>query len=90
VADWEHIVAVFLIGSKRQVRNYQPQDPFALLGKVLGIYVGWADEPLPPDISRWKLKEFHINKSSRHGDSMVVCSIWQVIEDATAALKKKH
>jgi parafibromin len=89
-ADWEHVVAIFLIGYKWQLRNYQPQDPFALLAKVLGIYVGWADEPLPPDIARWKLKEFHINKSSRHGDSMVVHGIWQAIEDATAALKKKH
>jgi hypothetical protein len=64
--------------------------PAALLGRVLGIYVGWAEEPPPADITRWKLKEFHISKSARRGDSMAVHSIWQAIEEATAVLTKKH
>jgi parafibromin len=89
-ADWQHVVAVFLTGFKWQLRYYQPPDPAAFLGKFLGIYVGWAGESLPGDMKGWMFKEFRINKSSRHEDALVVRGIWQAIEDATAALKRKH
>jgi hypothetical protein len=88
--DWNFVVAVFLIGAKWQVKSYVPSDPLALLSKVLGIYVGWDNETLPVDIAKWKVKEFKINKTTRHGDYQVVQNIWHDIEDATAALKKRN
>jgi hypothetical protein len=88
--DWNFVVAVFLIGANWQIRTYVPNDPSALLSKVLGIYVGWDHEPIPPPIARWKVKEYKISKNARHGDYQVVQNIWHDVEDATAALKKKR
>ena len=88
--DWNRVVAVFLIGKKWQIKTFKPNDQRKLFEKVLGIYVGFDDAPLPEDIQKWMVKDFRINKTRRTNDAQVVQNIWHEIEEATDALKKRR
>ncbi|KAH0793811.1 protein CDC73 [Histomonas meleagridis] len=88
--DWNRVVAVFLLGKKWQIKNFKPNDQRQLFEKVLGIYVGFDDAPLPEDIQKWVVKDFRINKTRRTNDAQVVQNIWHEIEEATEALKKRR
>lgn len=87
--DWASVVAIFLMGKTWQIKNYKPNDPANLFSNVLGIYVGWDNEALPPEIANWRVMSVKINKARRHADGQVVAKIWHAIEDATARLKAK-
>ncbi|KAK3318510.1 RNA pol II accessory factor, Cdc73 family-domain-containing protein [Apodospora peruviana] len=44
---WNRVVAVFTTGQAWQFKKFPWTDPNELFRHVLGIYLGWRDEPLP-------------------------------------------
>ena len=89
-SDWSKVVAIFVIGKKWQIKNYKPNEPQQLFEKILGIYVGWDQEPIPSDIRTWRIKSFLINQRERHSDPQAINNIWHEIEEATEQLKKRR
>ena len=72
-------------------KAYRWREPRELFANVLGLYVGWANEPLPQNVLNWgrSVRAFAVDKwnpalgeKGRWRDQEVVESIWSAIEDA--------
>ncbi len=50
---WSRVVAVFTTGQTWQFKNYRWSKPQELFRHVLGVYVGWRGDPMPPTVHEW-------------------------------------
>jgi parafibromin len=89
---WNRVVAVFTTGQSWQFKNYKWSNAHELFRHVLGIYVGWRNEP-PPEtvqawghrimsvgVERWKNVGPNAVDSSRWRDRELVEHIWKAVE----------
>lgn len=59
----------------------------AILARYLGIYVGFADEPIPENVKKWNVKTFQLQRSNRHRDRSVVQDLYGAIDRHLKAKK---
>ena len=59
----------------------------AILARYLGIYVGFADEPVPENVKKWNVKTFQLQRSNRHRDRSVVQDLYGAIDRHLKAKK---
>ncbi len=88
---WNRVVAVFTTGQTWQFKSYKwPQAP-ELFRHVLGIYVGWKGDDVPPAVRGWgrgvlamSVEKWNQTNGSqnRWRDREVVEEIWGNIEEA--------
>lgn len=90
---WTRVVAVFTTGQIWQFKNYKWSNPNELFRHILGVYVGWRNEPLPDavqawghrvltvGVERWKDMGPNAMETSRWRDKEVVDRIWKEIEN---------
>jgi parafibromin len=89
---WQRVVAVFTTGQTWQFKEYKwPQAP-ELFKHVLGVFVGYRGEEVPPIVKNWGrgvmitfLDKWYANQSCANGrwrDREVVEGIWGAIEES--------
>lgn len=88
---WQRVVAVFTTGQTWQFKAYKWQQAPDLFRNVLGIYVGWRGEDVPPAVKGWGrgVLSTAVDKwnnqtgvQGRWRDREVVEDIWRNIEEA--------
>jgi parafibromin len=88
---WSRLVAVFTTGQAWQFKSYKWSSAPELFSRVLGLYVGWSGEVLPPTVRSWgrTVKAASVEKwSSSRGeagrwqDREVVENLWSAIEES--------
>ncbi|OAA55337.1 pol 2 transcription elongation factor subunit [Niveomyces insectorum RCEF 264] len=89
---WDRVVAVFTTGQAWQFKSYKWSHPAELFKHVLGVYVGWRGEPLPPGVREWghRVLTCQVDKwtdpavpgaeAHRWRDREVAETIWKAIE----------
>lgn len=87
---WNRVVAVFTTGQTWQFKGYKWQDAPELFRNVLGVFVGWRGENVPPTVKGWgrgvmatQVDKWNpqLGKEGRWRDREVVEGIWGAIEE---------
>ncbi|KAL8965173.1 MAG: hypothetical protein Q9197_006640 [Variospora fuerteventurae] len=87
---WGRVVAVFTTGQTWQFKGYKWQHPPDLFKEVLGVYVGWRGEDVPPAVRGWgrgvvsaAVEKWNPGQGpqGRWRDREVVEGIWTRIEE---------
>jgi len=89
---WNRVAAVFTTGQAWQFKSYKWREPQDLFQHVLGIYVGWKGDTVPPiikswghgiatcEIDRWRGGGGGGDAAARFRDKEIVEKIWRDIE----------
>ena len=59
----------------------------SILARYLGIYLGFADEPVPENVKKWNVKSFQLQRSNRHRDRSVVQDLYNAVDRHLKAKK---
>ncbi|KAI9783158.1 MAG: accessory factor associated with RNA polymerase II [Peltula sp. TS41687] len=89
---WQRVVAVFTTGQTWQFKAYKWQQAPDLFRNVLGIYLGWRGDDVPPTVKGWgrgvlstAVDKWQPGAHGRWRDREVVEDIWRAIEDSMKA-----
>ena len=52
----------------------------AILARYLGVFLGFADEPIPENVKKWNVKSFQLQRANRHRDRSVVQDLYGAVD----------
>jgi parafibromin len=84
---WARVVCVFTTGQPWQFKNYRWSAPHELFRHVMGVFVGWRNEPVPEQVTGWgrgvqmfQLEPWAGSAQGRWRDREVVEGVWRGVE----------
>eukprot|EP01114_Cavostelium_apophysatum_P014557 TRINITY_DN3807_c0_g1_i2.p1 TRINITY_DN3807_c0_g1~~TRINITY_DN3807_c0_g1_i2.p1 ORF type:complete len:527 (+),score=158.95 TRINITY_DN3807_c0_g1_i2:153-1733(+) len=87
--EWNAVVAVFALGADWQFKGWKWSTPLELFSNVVGFYLRYEDEPVPPAISGWNVKVLAISKhkAKKHLAKTACMEFWNMVD---AQIHKKE
>jgi len=79
-ADWDRVVAVFVIGAVWQFRDWKWKAANEVLSHMAGFYIKFDAEPLPPGIGTWNITLLKMSRNQRNLDADARRVFWNTVE----------
>ena len=80
-AEWERVVAVFVMGQAWQFKGWPFQGgPVEILSKIAGFHLKWTEVNLEKNIENWAVTVIPLSRSKRHLDRAAILSFWEKLD----------
>jgi len=81
--DWERVVAVVSMGKDWQFKGWKWSTPVELFSHVLGLFMKYDNETVPPLVGKWNVKVLDISKNRRTLDASCSIKFWSMVDHHT-------
>eukprot|EP00977_Amphora_coffeiformis_P000982 scaffold212_cov173-Amphora_coffeaeformis.AAC.8 len=90
-ANWDRIVAVFVLGQKWQFADWLKdyRDPVHLFNKTFGFYVSLEGDKIPEDVQGWAVRRAVLNRDKRGLDSVSSAAFWNGLDEFMSVHKRE-
>ncbi|XP_071450459.1 parafibromin [Hetaerina americana] len=80
-ADWERVVAVFVMGPAWQFKGW-PWDgnPVIIFSKICAFHLKWDEMHLDPNVARWAVHVTDLSRTKRHLDRAALMVFWEKLD----------
>jgi len=80
--EWNSVVAVFVLGAEWQFKGWKWSTPVELFSHVLGFYLRYDDESIPPAVGSWDVKVLTISKhkAKKHLGKTAALDFWNAVD----------
>ncbi|OXU19054.1 hypothetical protein TSAR_007446 [Trichomalopsis sarcophagae] len=80
-ADWERVVAVFVMGPSWQFKGW-PFDgnPVEIFSKICAFHIKYDEMRLDANVARWAVTVIELSKTKRHLDRAAIMKFWEVLD----------
>ena len=80
-AEWERVVAVFVMGQAWQFKGWPFQGgPVEILSKIAGFHIKWQEVNTEKNIENWAVKVIQLNRYKRHLDRSALLAFWENLD----------
>ncbi|XP_058790580.1 parafibromin [Phymastichus coffea] len=80
-ADWERVVAVFVMGPQWQFKGWPfDENPVEIFSKVCAFHVKYDEMCLDANVARWAVTVIELSKTKRHLDRAAIMRFWEVLD----------
>ncbi|XP_075226203.1 cell division cycle 73 hyrax [Lycorma delicatula] len=80
-ADWERVVAVFVMGPAWQFKGW-PWDgnPVDIFSKICAFHLKYDEMPLDTNVGRWSVTVIQLSRNRRHLDRAALMVFWEKLD----------
>jgi len=80
-ADWERVVAVFVMGQAWQFKGWPfPGGPVEILSKIAGFHIKFTEINLEKNVENWAVTVIQLSRSKRHLDRAALLTFWEKLD----------
>jgi len=90
-ANWDRIVAIFVLGQKWQFADWVKdfRDPVHLFNKAFGFFVSLEGDKIPEDVQGWAVRRAKLNRDKRGLDSVSSAAFWNGLDEFMSVHKRE-
>ncbi|RZF34888.1 hypothetical protein LSTR_LSTR012885 [Laodelphax striatellus] len=80
-ADWERVVAVFVMGPAWQFKGW-PWDgnPVEIFAKICAFHLKYDEMPIDTNVERWAVTVIQLSRTRRHLDRAALMVFWEKLD----------
>jgi len=79
-AEWERVVAVFVMGQAWQFKGWPIEGPVNILSQIAGFHIKWDEVNLEKNIGNWAVTVIQLSRNKRHLDRAALLTFWEKLD----------
>lgn len=79
-ADWDRVVAVFVMGPAWQFKGYPWENPVEIFAKISAFHIKYDEMKLDANVARWAVTVIELSRTKRHLDRASLMIFWEKLD----------
>ncbi|XP_044728391.1 parafibromin [Chrysoperla carnea] len=79
-ADWDRVVAVFVMGPAWQFKGYPWEQPVEIFSKICAFHLKYDEMKLDANVAKWAVTVIELSRTKRHLDRASIMIFWEQLD----------